>query len=299
MTRLKWMIALSFSITALSVGAATPKRWQIKRQWRLSAHADSMNTKKERIRMNTPECAHCHTAQGYWHEILDRGISEAPYKKAVGITCIACHETEKGRATPALRVGDVASACSGCHDILVKNDESLFSSCPQGSMLKGKAGAQLGRKNYRIGAHSQIEKKCAGCHMAPPPKGEHRVGGHTFRVISKGKGPRIFNPTGCVACHDDITYEWVKQSQEEVKALIKTLEKLLPIHHSEDPEKTEPRPKYPQDPSLTPIQSQAAFNYWEVVKDGTFGVHNPVYIRDLLNASIRALKKNHPSVQNH
>jgi hypothetical protein len=50
-------------------------------------------------------------------------------------------------------------------------------------------------------------------------------------------------------------------------------------------------PRFPADPSLTPIQARASHNYRLVEKDGSLGVHNPVYTRALLEASVAEARK--------
>ncbi|NIM14595.1 MAG: hypothetical protein GTO45_21480 [Candidatus Aminicenantes bacterium] len=35
----------------------------------------------------------------------------------------------------------------------------------------------------------------------------------------------------------------------------------------------------------------ASYNYYTILRDGTYGVHNPVYIRQLLEHSIEALRR--------
>jgi hypothetical protein len=264
----------------------------IKDQWTHSPHSLSMDTPEERQRMNQVGCAHCHTAQGYWHEILGKKKSAAPYQNAVGITCIACHYTNEPQKKGAkLRAGKIANACTGCHDILVQNDEKGFSSCPQGSILKGKGGMAFADEIYPSGKHSQIEKNCVGCHMAASTKSfTQRSGGHTFRVITKNEKYPVMNTNGCVGCHETINLEWVRNSQDRVKQQLKALANLLPHRDVKSPNPWE-EPKFPQDPSLSKIESLASYNYYTVWKDGTFGVHNPVYIKKLLAVSIKALKK--------
>lgn len=279
----------------------------IQDQWAHSPHAGSMNTPEEQIKMNKTGCAHCHTAQGYWEVILEGKESTAPYENPTGLDCLACHDftpdlTCKGchgmkidgkpTETP-LRAGKVENACTGCHDILVQNDTEDFSSCPQGSLLKGKGGAEFNGKTYKTGGHSKVEKNCAGCHMAASPGGKDalELGGHTFRVITKGKTPRVFNPNGCTPCHDNMTYEFVKNSQAKYKKLMETLRDLLPQKPKGTAKSPDQSPKFPKDPSLNKIEAMAAYNYYQVLKDGTYGVHNPVYIKKLLEDSIDALGK--------
>ncbi|MCP5108286.1 MAG: tetratricopeptide repeat protein [bacterium] len=294
---LKTKAVAAFGFIAAEVDVARlsfPGQSKQHEQWRHSLHAQSMSDPEERIRMNKTGCAHCHTAQGYWEVILEGKKSTAPYKDATGITCVACHPAGKdGKPNgAAFRSGSVKTACTGCHDILVQNDTQDFSSCPQGSFLKGKGGAEFKGKTYKTGAHSQIEKNCAGCHMARPPKGKaaDEPGGHTFRVITKGETPRRFNPNGCTPCHDAISYGFITKSQAKYKKLMQTLQKLLPQRPNGTFKVPDQSPRLPKDPSLSKIEAMASYNYYQVLKDGTYGVHNPVYIKRLLEDSIQSLR---------
>ena len=275
-------IIIGLIITPHPKYEAQESRDLIRKQWAGSLHAGSMDTPEERERMNQPGCAHCHTAQGYWREILAGEPSAAPYENASGITCEACHFPDRlQQGDAALRAGAAQRACTGCHDILVQNDEGGFSSCLQGSMLRGEGGSEFEGREYPAGPHGQIARRCVGCHMAASPEGEAglRLGGHTFRVITKGEEPRVFNGTGCRDCHDDLALEDVRQSQAEVRELMRKLAGLLP--QNEDGE-----PRFPEDPALSDTEAKAAYNYYFVLKDGTWGVHNPQYIRALLTHSL-------------
>ena len=257
----------------------------IQKQWQNSLHASSMDTPEEKERMNQPGCAHCHTAQGYWREILAGKKSKAPYENTTGITCEACHDPEKmSPSDPALRAGGPEKACTGCHDILVQNDDQGFSSCLQGTMLRGEGGAEFEGTAYRTATHSQVANNCVGCHMAAVSDKNQQflLGGHVFRVITKGQEPRLFNDTGCMECHVTLTLAGIDKSQAEVKELMQTLKALLP-------KQKDGEPKFPEDPSLNKIQAKAAFNYHYILKDGTWGIHNPIYIRQLLQRSLEAL----------
>jgi len=257
----------------------------IQKQWENSLHAGSLDTPEEKERMNQPGCAHCHTAQGYWREILAGKKSQAPYENASGITCEACHDVEKMSGSDlSLRAGSPEKACTGCHDILVQNDDTGFSSCLQGTMLRGEGGAEFEGTAYRTATHSQVGNNCVGCHMAESPAGEKQflLGGHVFRVITKGQEPRLFNDTGCMECHVTITLGGIDKSQAEVKGLMQELKDRLP-------KQPDGEPKFPEDLSLSKIQAKAAFNYHYILKDGTWGIHNPIYIRQLLQSSLEAL----------
>ncbi len=277
----------------------TLKKTSILAQWKQSPHANSMNTPDERIKMNTEACAHCHTTQGFIEVILEGKESTAPYKNVKGLGCNSCHYSKKERVNKAtsLRAGSVGDACNGCHDLIFLNNTEEFSTCPQGSLVKGTGGSEFKNKEYKSHAHGKLKKNCVSCHMAQSEKSKIslRVGGHIFRVVSKGKKPRILNSNACIDCHKVMTYEIMQQSQKKTKKLMEELASLLPSRDKTEYKKAEERPRLPKDPSLNINQAKASYNYWTILKDGTYGIHNPVYIRQLLTHSIEVLKKSKSS----
>ena len=286
------MIVLWLSAGIITSQELKPNLGLIREQWGRSPHAMSMDSEEERKTMNTAACAHCHTAQGFWEVILDGKESSAPYENPAGLTCITCHFPKKIAAGDGtLRTQKPESACTGCHDILVQNDSQGFSSCLQGSMLSGIGGAHFSNEDYPTGAHTSIPGGCVGCHMAATPDGQYMymIGGHSFRAISKGKGGRHLNPSGCLSCHEAITLADVEKSQLSVRKQMAILEKLLPKFKEGSTGKEVPR--FPKDPGLTETQEKASYNYYYILKDGTWGIHNPVYIQRLLADSIQALEE--------
>jgi hypothetical protein len=190
-------------------------------------------------------------------------------------------------------VGDVNRACDGCHDLIVINHADELSWCSQGAVFKGQGSTDFGEKDVDPSTHSKLPKSCVSCHMAPPARGidPYAVSGHTFRVMTKGDSPWVFNTKACKECHPDITLATVQKSQAEVKAMLETLEGFLPkkIIPSEDEYRMLPR--LPRDPVLSNVEAQASFYYWMMVKDGSLGIHNPGYTRRLLRDSIEALQR--------
>lgn len=280
------------TLVLAAVGSAEAQEC-IPSQWANSPHARSMDTPDEQERMNRTGCAHCHTAQGFQEVILAGAESTAPYQDPTGLTCEACHEVSpgEGQAGP-LRAGAVKDACRGCHDELVANRPDYLSWCSQWGVFEGSGGMEIPGMEYAISMHSDLEKGCVSCHMAAAAgdADPDRVGGHTFRVKTKGETPVAFNPGGCISCHGEMTLDRVEASQEEVRSLLFTLAALLPQKTApDDSASTEPR--YPSDPSLDEVEARASHNYWLVQKDGSFGVHNPMYTRVLLFRSISELRE--------
>lgn len=293
MKKVGTLTLLAGAVLVILASGGTGPQESIHRQWANSPHSRSMDTPDERERMNRTGCAHCHTAEGYQEVILAGAESTAPYEIPTGLTCEACHEASRVAGEPGpLRVGAVRDACRGCHDELVANRPDYLSWCSQWGIFEGTGGMEIPGVEYAISRHSDLEKGCVSCHMASAAGGadSNRVGGHTFRVKTKRETPVAFNPGGCVSCHGSMTLDRVEASQEEVRFLLSALAALLPQKPvPDDSASTEPR--YPSDPSLDEVKARASHNYWLVQKDGSFGVHNPMYTRVLLSRSISELRE--------
>jgi hypothetical protein len=251
-----------------------------------------MDSDADRERMNRPGCAHCHTAQGYLRVTLGGEESMAPYDNVEGVICRACHlPAADGARIGGLRVGSPQDACQGCHDELVINEPDELSWSSQGGVYRGDGGAHIPGVEYPVSIHTGLAKGCVSCHMVPSTDGTTAtdVGGHTFRVMTKGYDPEIFNAASCEACPHGITGDGLSISQRDVERMLETLASLLPQRR--DPNQPRLRePRYPADPSLNEVQRRASWNYWLVQKDGSLGVHNPRYVRALLRNSILELQ---------
>ena len=112
----------------------------------------------------------------------------------------------------ALWAGSVKDACRGCHDEIVANRPDYLSWCSQWGIFDGTGGAETPEGDYGTSAHSTLEKGCVSCHMAQAPMGvdSNRVGGHTFRVKTKGDSPILFNPGAWLPCHGEMTLHLVR-----------------------------------------------------------------------------------------
>jgi len=294
----KNQISNSLSPGVCNICHDSASRSSISNQWSHSPHARFMDSSVDWKRMSQPGCANCHTAQGFWQRLAvieNKNVSDtdrnAPYKDSAGLTCAACHDPHDSTGRDfMLRAGKVEDACTACHDLLVQNNAENFSSCPQGAAQKGIGGRLFENEVLPSGGHSQIRKRCVKCHMArSPSKFGEQVGGHTFRVISKNVQKPVLNTNGCLGCHKSMDIGLVRKSQEKIKASMRQLAALLPQREKKTPTPWE-KPKLPGNPSLTRVQAIASYNYYTILKDGTFGIHNPVYIKNLLEISIKNLK---------
>ncbi len=117
---------------------------------------------------------------------------ESGAHRPTGITCVTCHaQGSEGRRVGPLRAGASKDACRGCHDELVANRSDYLSWCSQWGIFDGTGGAEVPGIDYPGSAHTEMEAGCITCHMATAAEGLDplAVGGHTFRVKTKGESP--------------------------------------------------------------------------------------------------------------
>jgi len=263
-------------------------------QWDLSAHAHSADEPGQPGFMNRTTCAKCHIAQGFVEETIRGKPSAAPYPDYKPITCAACHDPHDPTGEHQLRRGSVAEACTGCH-VLRISSRGLHHS-HQTDMLEGKSGWEYPGQVYLNSAHTEIEEKCAVCHMARAPQEpwvlpqDTLVGGHTFRAYNDRGTPEVtddvVNTWGCVDCHGQVSPMFVHLSQESIKALLDTLKALLPKDAT-----GAPIVHVRLDPKLyTKAEIAGAYNYYFVLNDGSYGVHNHRYAEKLLRDAIQEIK---------
>jgi predicted CXXCH cytochrome family protein len=260
-------------------------------EWNASAHAVSTTEGASFQYQNRSGCAQCHTSQGFVTETVGGQASAAPYADVQPVGCVTCHDPHSGTNPSQLRK-PVADACTSCHT-LRESSHGMHKS-NQGDMLLGKSGMEFVGYKYSNSSHTNMPERCVTCHMAPSPTYDptyatkdtldDKLGGHTFRVawMNPADSTMMLNSVGCRDCHGEVSMTFVEQSQASIHTLLDSLSALLPQSNG--------APKFRTDPSLTPVQSMAAFNYYFVLSDGSFGVHNHKYAEELLTSSIEQVK---------
>ncbi len=235
------------------------------------------------------DCARCHTANGHV-EVHVKGATStsAPYANPSPVTCIACHDPHANNNPAQLRKA-VDATCTDCHSIRPSSHSGLHNS-HQGPMLKGEGGMELPGYTYRNSAHSAIDTRCVQCHMATPDaQYQDKLGGHTFKVLFDNDTPDdhsddVINQTGCVECHaSGVELQTMQDTQAEIKTLLNELKSYLRL-------RTDGNPLYQMDTTLTTTEADIHYNWYFVNNDNSFGVHNFLYSKDLLTASIAVAK---------
>ena len=273
-------------------------------EWESSAHAKYSDITGDG-HASRASCTRCHTAQGYVNETVNGGAAAA-YDEPHPITCAACHDPHEGSGEHQLRAGSTGDACIGCHTLRISGYSGLHHS-HQGPMLMGEDGMEAPGYDYPDGAHTDIEDRCAECHMAHAPAYLHDafadsgiaaaqqvMGGHTFRVAgvidtalaeAAGLTPgAVLNDEGCIDCHGEVSLEFVELSQAKVHDLMDELLALVPVYP--DSVRRGGEPVLPANDSMSVAEEMSAFNWTFVNNDGSYGVHNMPYTIALLKSSI-------------
>jgi hypothetical protein len=279
-------------------------------QWGNSFHATS-GLQFE----NATGCAPCHTSQGFKEVcVTDTTVTTAAIQNPGNINCYTCHGIHDTYTSAdwALRgqeprafwlsketvdLGE-ANLCIRCHQPRtsyqvpdVTNPEGSYTVTstrfgphhgPQGTTLNGISFYKVG-EGYTNSPHANIENACVNCHMADAVG--YASGGHTFVVLSEEEG---LNTNGCKACHDPATVgDMVDNLQAEVLQKLDSLGVLLQaagIYNPAGTSGTAVKGTY------TNKVAGAYWNWISIEEDKSEGVHNPIFVRTLLNNSIASLQ---------
>ncbi len=283
-------------------------------QWAASTHA--IGTAFER---NEGECATCHTSQGFLANLagtydIENGIIENPNPQNC-YTCHNIHETYTAddlaltvsgaialRNTSATHDFGKGSVCASCHQgrtvepfpvaggdsITVSGTRYGVHHGPQANVIAG-----VGMGLFEVGdgfasstnsAHASLTDACVTCHMASPFGTQ--AGGHTMSMTYVYHGADAIWAEGCVDCHTaDEAHALVEECQTEVKALLVELKALLDATGA-----TKAGSDSSVSGTYTAEVAGALLNYKALTEDGSYGVHNPKYVKKLLQNNIASLQ---------
>jgi len=261
-------------------------------QWEASGHGEGTAY----LRGTSASCAGCHAGQGF-SERIAAGITD-PDTVAEGVAdptrqdCRTCHQihTTYTGADFALETTDpvvlyamdgtfdmgAGNLCANCHqprraievaaDGTVDVDSTHWGPHhgPQSTVLMGIGGSTDGN----AGAHySVVSDGCVTCHMGDTQD-------HTM-------APAVAT---CQECHADAENLDVDGVQTEIHALYDELTAALQAKGLVDDAGSPVVGIYPA------AQAGAIWDYAMIADDGSWGVHNPGYIKTLLTADIAALQ---------
>jgi nitrate/TMAO reductase-like tetraheme cytochrome c subunit len=282
-------------------------------QWENSTHAMGGNFER-----NTGDCATCHTSQGFlgYHAgTYDPSASGAAINNPNPPNCYTCHNVHSTytpadwelTVTGAVTLNNTTqtpdygagSLCASCHqgrpvepfptvgggDITISGTRYGVHHGPQANVIKGTGLFEPGT-GYVTHPHANIENTCVTCHMAEAYGTQS--GGHTMFMGYDYHGSAVLNTAGCVGCHADIEgmLANTEELQAEVSAMLAELKTMLDeIGATNEGSDNSVAGTYP------PEVAGAVLNYKALTEDRSLGVHNPSYVKKVLQNTMEALQQ--------
>lgn len=279
-------------------------------QWSASVHAIGGHNFENRT-----TCAPCHTSQGFKEALaIDSSATRAAIENPANINCYTCHKIHDTYSaedwglrvtepSPFWLTGETAdlgkaNLCIKCHQErtsyqipdVTKPDEIYTVTSTrfgphygvQGTSVSGIGFYEVGT-GYMNSAHSAIEDACINCHMASAVG--YATGGHTWAIEHEEEG---LNLNGCTECHTAEEAETLKDELlVEITDLMTQLGTQLVAAGIYNPSGTSGYAVKGDYPNKV---AGAFWNYMCVYSDGSGGVHNPKYIKKILENSIESLQ---------
>lgn len=284
-------------------------------QWSTSTHAMGGNA----AYANRTGCVQCHTSQGFLEAVAEGSVAAISLPEHPSqITCYTCHKIHQtfsdddwALTKPGAQTLDVKYAgadviwdkgtsnqCVFCHqsrnvspaptiggpDFAIASSRIGPHHGPNANLILGKTPFELpGTATPTTNPHS-TSGGCVTCHMAAPYG--YQAGGHNMGVWYDSHGTATMLKTGCTTCHTNATTltAMINSLTGEISDKMEVLEAQLVAAGI-----------YNLDTELANVGTfdanavLAYLNYNTVKEDRSNGLHNPEYIRVLLDNSIAAM----------
>lgn len=280
-------------------------------QWAASQHA--VGTAFER---STPECAGCHTSDGF-REVIKTGniVTEAPIQNPTGQNCRTCHlihETYTGDDWKLTTDAPVTftlngethdfgkgNLCANCHqprvpanyDKLINGEDVVMSNFRWGTHYGVQSVILAGTGAYEIAGpetwgsttqHQNISDGCVSCHMTTAFG--TASGGHTMKLTYEYQGSTRDNVNACTPCHSGITSFTQVGNKDEFITLREEFKQALLDKNMIDAS------EYPVPGTYSADDAGVIMNWLLIRYDRSNGVHNPRYIKAIMKNSTAYLK---------
>ena len=280
-------------------------------QWATSFHATS-GLQME----NATGCAPCHTSQGFKEVVNTTNTATAAViENPANINCYTCHKIhdtyaandwELRKTTPmtfwltqeTVDLGK-ANICIQCHqprtayaipDVTQPDADYVITSKRFGPHHGSQGATYTGSGYYKVGTgyentHTVITDACVTCHMATAAG--YYAGGHTFKIYNEDAGS--INTAGCVTCHSDpaALAANITTLQTEVTDKLAQLGVLLQTAGIYNPASTS---GYAVPGTYSNKIAGAYWNWESLTEDKSLGVHNPSFVRRILDNTIASLQ---------
>lgn len=271
-------------------------------QWAKSGHgvADAL--------YDRTSCSVCHSHQGFL-ERVETGEWEtaATVTDVVGINCRTCHQlhTTYTSADYAFTVDEVAlrvagvtvdlggssNLCASCHQsrlrdpmAVIDGDPLELSSGPhhgpQGGVMAGLGLYNFNGTTEGMHTHGSLGG-CATCHMADASE---TAGGHTFTMGS--------NTAGCESsgCHSEVDDFEHFGLQDDVQTLLDELAVALGAAGALEWDAEDLEWSRVRSTEFPANVAAAYWNYMAILEDRSLGIHNPSYVKGILEGSIAEIE---------
>lgn len=294
-----------------------------KGQWVNSEHASSALIESTEVlygsTYKTNECGpECHTSQGFI-EYVASGTRTTQSRPSV-IGCFTCHAPHTGPygswKLEALRDSSAfvtlvdtqqvdmgkGNTCGICHravepaplwaatDTISGAWGPHFS--PQTDVLQG------GKAPFNVNSHSAVlnstQNGCLACHYGSGRAFE--FGEHTFRLENKLTLEQYAENCNVAGCHDNTTAERYRVGFSGSTFYSRPIMDSIALYASQIRDTLVSAGVFDAnglpvtDRMVGPDTARAIYNYLLYLHDGSRGVHNPKYIRDLLKASVDSIE---------
>jgi len=291
-------------------------------EWMTSGHALVTETPAEDFEMGIllNNCGQCHSGDFFYRAILegetvpDDAIAGVPREDQIAITCAICHDPhgQTGNAAPQpdgrdfqLRFKEATSP-TPTNTIDATTNAARFNLCGQCHHSRGRTWQSTSREPHasnqvnvfvgempipeglallvasRVSVHSFAVEQCATCHMFRQDFMDEEapaISGHTFGV----------NNAGCAGtgCHPSTDAAVAAQAtlQTEIQGLLDDIKTRLDagLGGAAGWEYTSNGgPDTDGQNMIADEIKQVRFLYYYVLSDGSLGVHNPAYVRSML-----------------
>ncbi len=275
-----------------------------RRQYAYSQHALGMLTDYDYLGENTAECgSKCHSNEGFV-DFVDNGSASA-VSFATEIGCFTCHAPHTNRdftlrtvAAVTLHEGnfdkDNANLCANCHMATVAPPSAGATNVAidsvwgphfstQADMLMGVGGFEFTAPLSGANPHyTDIANACVGCHQGVSDG--FGLGGHSLNLVDNGNQLT----TGCntTACHNGAVSDFAAVSalQQELSDSLDAMYAILVDSGLIEASGV------PRDTTIPRDWAGAVYNYMFVVGDGSGGVHNLRYAKELIDSSLVFLR---------
>jgi predicted CXXCH cytochrome family protein len=249
-------------------------------------------------------------------------LSKVPAAGATGISCVACHDPHQARAAQqtSVRTPSAGALCQTCHE------EKWQNAVLEGTAGEVHNGYEYAGNRYDRPNPHDTPAKCVRCHQgdrttALDARDVRAVGGHTLRMRDAGvdgllggfgaraddpsqsrqgdNGDDVLHLAPCQDCHPALATFNRNNAQADIYARWDELGGLLRIANGGTLPGFRPGDKcatchrggtvpFDDDPAL--VLESAYLNYKLIKNDRSWGIHNPPYVRQLLDDSIASVE---------